>query len=765
MGKFLTFWFKKSLFGPIIIAILFILGVSQGTSIPLNLSLASLLPQSNQSVVDLGKVTKSLGGIGYLTVLLGPTEKPEQHLATIDNITSSMPEVLYSFYHREEYLLKDKYLYLTDYKNFKKLIKHSKALFTDGASSIDLISDDPILKKKRRKKATAYFNDLKSELEERKYFLSKDGKYAMFLIKPNYDSTDLKKSQQFSDKLDQKLKHALGAKVPYTFAGRYIDKVRDTKQFKKDIILTGTISMVGISILLLFGLGSLSAVFFVVSGVMLALGITVGMANIFVGQINILTGFLLAILGGLGAEYGIHFVRRYFQLLDQGQPQLMAAERTHQEMGRSLFSAALTSSIAFLILTFSDFKGFSELGIIAGLGILVIYFVFTLFFPIFSKFLKPTKFLAATIEKFGFYPFKKSWALPVLIIVPLLLLGLNRVEFEYDFERMVDLNAKTKNINRMINDLFERSMTPAVVLTTDKKQLYEIEQWMEGNDPNNIVDPVISLNTLLPRDMKKRFRKIKKLAKKVKKLSDIELKEKTGLKAETVREIVNQKPFGAEDLPSHLRRMFGKSRNIIYVYPKESLNIAAPIKRFSKFLKEVRTTFPGSVVGSGNLIFSDILHHIIVDGKIVLLMFLLSAFIVFWLDFRSVKQALILELQLVFGISLLCAFMGLFEIRFTILNIAMIPAVLAAGIDIGVHMMHQQSTGMSAIDSGKYIAQAVQLSVLTTLMGFAALFFAEAKMLQGIAWISVLGQISMYLICMLIIPVIKERFFTNKIKV
>jgi len=97
--------------------------------------------------------------------------------------------------------------------------------------------------------------------------------------------------------------------------------------------------------------------------------------------------------------------------------------------------------------------------------------------------------------------------------------------------------------------------------------------------------------------------------------------------------------------------------------------------------------------------------------------------------------------------------MGLVGERFSILNIAMVPAVLAAGIDMGVHVRHREREGYGALPAARFVSQAVHLSILTTMAGFGALFFAEAGVLRGIAWISVLGQVSMYLVCMIIWPI------------
>ena len=138
-------------------------------------------------------------------------------------------------------------------------------------------------------------------------------------------------------------------------------------------------------------------------------------------------------------------------------------------------------------------------------------------------------------------------------------------------------------------------------------------------------------------------------------------------------------------------------------------------------------------------------------------MFLAGAFIIFWLDFRNVKSAFVLEGQLVLGLLFLVCLMGLFQVRFTIMNVAMIPAVLAAGVDMGVHVKHRELTGGHSLES--LVCGTTSPVEMTTLLGFSSLFFAEAKMLRGIAWISLLGQISMYFVCMVMLPIIKDNYF------
>ena len=106
--------------------------------------------------------------------------------------------------------------------------------------------------------------------------------------------------------------------------------------------------------------------------------------------------------------------------------------------------------------------------------------------------------------------------------------------------------------------------------------------------------------------------------------------------------------------------------------------------------------------------------------------------------------------------------MGIFDVKFTILNVGILPAILAVGIDMGVHIRHRELETGSAIKGAALSANPIHISFITTLFGFGVLFIAEAKMLQGIAYLATLGMFSMYFICMVIYPLTRE--FTLNLK-
>lgn len=764
---------------PVIAIILSVWGGMQASKLKVNMDLSGLLSDSNPAVMEMNHVSDIVGGGGYLIALVGPMVSPEKVLPQITETLKDVPRIKYSYFERETYSLKDKALFLISKKEFKQMLTNAQVLFSDkkvDTTGLDLFDDGD--QTEDIKEAKKFFSDLKSKVPQDRYFLSQDKKYAMLLIKPDFGSTDLDSSEVLINDVNTAMEKKFGKKVPYQLSGRYVEKIQDKQQFDRDIAKTSIISTVLLIIVLFFGLGTMRAGLFTLAGVFMAMGQTVGLAYFFVGRINILTGFLLAILSGLGSEYGIHFVRRYILERQNGKGKLEAIEETYNVMGRSLFSAALTSASAFFILSISDFKGFSELGVIAGLGIVCIYFTFMCIFPLGARMLPHKKEgnIQEKISRFFYaYPFKTRHAAWCLILLPVMSYGIYHAYFEYDFERLHNFSKKTQELNQLTDDLYGRAITPSAILTRDMEQVKSLESWLKSDENDEIVDQVISYNTLVPDDMQTRYSRIQKVKNKVNQLTPKEIEEKTQISYDQVQRWLNTSPYGDELVPQSLAGNFGKDKNIILVFPKERQGTYDNINRYAEVLHKAKKLFPGMEVGSDTLVFSAILNHIIEDGKIVLVLFLIGAFFVFWSDFKSLRYALILEGQLIVGCVLLVALMGLVHEPFTILNVAIIPAVLAAGIDMGVHQIHNEIEHKNkplpnprkrgeALSAARRISGPVHLGMLTSICGFGALLFAEAKMLNGVGWISIMGQISMYLICMVLFPMVKDYVYSFRNK-
>jgi predicted RND superfamily exporter protein len=548
--------------------------------------------------------------------------------------------------------------------------------------------------------------------------------------------------------------------VPFKLWGRYVNQTVDTTQIQRDIAKASIVSVVSVFIALILGLGSVRAAIVTLGCVVVSMGWTAGFIGLAVGQINIITGFLLAILSGLGVEYGIHLVRRYHQERREGRGHDEAVRASYVHVGRALFSAALTSAGAFLILKLSDFRGFSELGLIAGFGVTSIYAVYMLAFPLLSGLLTDRVRFERVREAFGYYPIDRRWVWVAPAFVAVVAWGLHAAEFETNLARMRKLSDEAHGMNSLVTELMGgRSTTPAAVLARDPAQAEAARVLLSGTAFEPTIEHVMSLQSVVPVDQDERSRALEPLRRRAKKLSDEELRARLGFDPALVREWLAEAPYTRADLPPHLSDPFGRSGSVIAVYTSESLDLISGLRRFSRALLAAKAELPELKIGSDAVILTEIVDYVMNDGKLVMLLFLVGAFFVLWLDFRSVREAALLE-------------------------VAARPRDRAARRADGPRrravLDPQRRDGARRARGGHRHGRphppprarggrrrprrargtsrrACSSARLTTLLGFGSLFVAQAEMLRGIAWISVLGQISMYLVCMVLVPVVRDE--------
>jgi predicted RND superfamily exporter protein len=403
--KFVFGWvLRHPLRGFLLAMAICILGFIPGRSIPIRLSLIDLLPEQRESVRYTRELAKEVGGIGYLLVLVGPTLNPEQHLDKLAAEFKGDERIRYTFHERETYSLRERALYTLSRDEFDDVLSNTETLIFGGkiGGFLDLGLGDEDQDAARVRTAKQFFEDLKTkhggdfenpDSQRARYFLSKDGRYAAFWMKPNFEAERIDLSTALTEDVDARVRKVV-PEIPFRLWGRFVNHANDVKQIKEDIGLTGIVSMVAMLLVLFFGLGSIRSAAMAILSVAISMGWTLGFAQIFVGQINIITGFLLAILGGLGVEYGVHLIRRYYQERRLGKNASEALETVYWTTGGALLAAALTSAGAFFILAISDFRAFSEMGLIAGFGILAIYLTYMLAFPFLSRWIPERPALA-----------------------------------------------------------------------------------------------------------------------------------------------------------------------------------------------------------------------------------------------------------------------------------------------------------------------------------------------------------------------------------
>jgi len=148
-----------------------------------------------------------------------------------------------------------------------------------------------------------------------------------------------------------------------------------------DMALATLLSSTGVILLLIFGYRGISLPTVCCLTVGVSLVWTLGATTVLIGHLNILSMAFVAILVGLGIDFGIHLLSSFQDFRQAGDDVPEALARAGHTVGRGIVTAAFTTSVAFLCAGLTDFPGVAELGIIAGVGVLLAVIATFMIFP------------------------------------------------------------------------------------------------------------------------------------------------------------------------------------------------------------------------------------------------------------------------------------------------------------------------------------------------------------------------------------------------
>ena len=211
------------------------------------------------------------------------------------------------------------------------------------------------------------------------YFTSRDGRMLFLFVRPKDPSEDFKNLGPFVDKIKAVAADLAGqakaaGRTPPTvgLTGLPAIEYEEFVNIRKDIKLVVFTSAALIAGLILVVVRSVrwAGLIFIPMG----LGVlwSLGLALFTVGHLTIITAAFIAILFGLGADYGIFTSSRIAEERRTGKPLLESIAAGMGSSFTAVFTAGGASVLIFGALATVDFPGFAELGVVAAKGVLMI---------------------------------------------------------------------------------------------------------------------------------------------------------------------------------------------------------------------------------------------------------------------------------------------------------------------------------------------------------------------------------------------------------
>ncbi|MBJ6727687.1 MMPL family transporter [Geomesophilobacter sediminis] len=327
------------------------------------------------------------------------------------------------------------------------------------------------------------------------------------------------------------------AKVKTGLTGAPVLENEEMNTSQRDIALATGISLALTVVLLLIAFrGILNTIAAIVS-LLVAVALSFGFATLAVGHLNILSMVFAVMLIGIGIEYGIQLVLRYQEELRRDKPQNEAIAIGLTRNIWAIVMAAATVAAAFFTFVFTDFKGISELGIIAAGGVaicvLVTFTVLPAILIILARHRKPHRVKVPKLEV-AKKEFKLFAAHPKLVIgatAVLCLLSiypLTHIAFDYNLMNLQAKGLESVTYAYKLMRSKENSGYFAVISATNQADLAEKTRRLEALPT---VDHVVSVNSFVPEQQQEKLAELAAMRRELDEIHPVKYEEEISLMA------------------------------------------------------------------------------------------------------------------------------------------------------------------------------------------------------------------------------------------
>ena len=296
------------------------------------------------------------------------------------------------------------------------------------------------------------------------------------------------------------LHEANGIKVRLT--GDVVLNYENLLIVNKAMGLTTLASFLLVALVLVIGLGSGRLVLASLATLVVGFIWTLGFAIAFVGRLNLISVAFGVLFIGLGIDYAIQYCIRYRELIISGLDHHGAVIETAKGLGVGLRVCAVAAAIGFYSFLPTPYTGVSELGLIAGTGMLINLFATLFLLPAFLTLfpLKKTRLKEFTLDR-PLYKIPYKYAKPIVVGAIVVAIGtlpfLPKLYFDYN---PLNLYNPESEAVLTIQELFKNERTAPWTISILARNGQEAEEMAERLRGLKEVKEAITLASFIPED-------------------------------------------------------------------------------------------------------------------------------------------------------------------------------------------------------------------------------------------------------------------------
>ncbi len=521
------------------------------------------------------------------------------------------------------------------------------------------------------------------------------------------------------------------------------------------------------------------------------LAITFALTYLAIGTVSVITAFMLAILAGLGVDFGYYFSTRYNLFVGAGLGRDAAVREAWTQTAVPAAMGALTTMAVMIIVAFGRFRAFAEIGIICSIGIVAIYVaMYTLCPALFLRFAKGGagdvsvdearrrvgRLHAGTSAKAS----KTAWrfsrfnpagkAAPAVLAVAVIAtigfgLSARAVRFAYTGEELTVENQKSLQIDRLILAHYGENVDQTVVLADTEAQARRIQDYFEQNFGKfqTIARYESAFTYAVPLDRQTAaLEHMGPMRHALERLPKKDPDPNLQFALAQGPKLINPEPLTVDGLPEYLKALYlgrdasGKTMGYVgHIVAKHWLWDFDELTRFVKEVESLRVDGqPVETTGRAQ-IFMHVIQIVQHEARLFSIVGAVIILAMFWVQARSLKFALLCMLPLFFGIvwTLGCLpHVGDKGLSLSFMNLTVLPILVGLGVAFGVHVVYNYRLYGGAERALRITLRPVLGSSASALVGWASLLLASMIGMQGIGWLATIGMFWVTIVSIVVLP-------------
>ncbi len=564
----------------------------------------------------------------------------------------------------------------------------------------------------------------------------------------------------------------------------------------------GVVSLVLVTILLAWGIRSLRLVLAILAALVAGLVWTAGFTTLAIGHLNLVSVAFAVLFIGLGVDFGIHFALRFREERLGAGDQREVLRRTGTGLSAPLGLCAVAAAISFFSFVPTDYRGLSELGLIAGVGMFIAFAATFTVIPAFLTLLPPPAPAVAPSPRPPGLPDRRI-AIVALVAGGAAIVAVPFAEFDLDPIKLRDPStesvrtfrdlAATAGSSPYTIELLVSSLSGAYALTGRLRGLPEVEKTVTATDlvPNEqkeklaIIDDLniflaplridktaekpdaaerdtafAALRATLAkgagRDLADLATSAAKFNASLARLDDAQKRSafEEGVfryftpQIDRLKRTLDAGPVSLKDLPPEIleRYLSPNGRARVQVYPSENLENPESLRRFVEAVRTVApnaTDSPVEILESGRAVVNSVVTAALISVVAVSLM----VFAVL----RSARDTLLVLIPLLLAALYTVAATVVLSMPFNFANVIVLPLLMGLGVANGIHLVsraREEHSGAAAFSTTT--PRAVIFSSLTTIASFGSLAVSSHRGTASMGELLVLS-ISLTLLCTLVV--------------